>query len=259
MSDQEARRLAAERWRVRALLAQARAERAAAAEREEPEPRVHGDAGGAFALGVSLEMPWYSDPGFDVFHDDDVTTRLGVWAGYDVASLQPDLILAAEIGWGTENESESELLAGALHSELDTQSFFAGVQLRWVPLAMLQPYARLTGGAALVDMELSSRSPSQTFTEGGGDPFDSLVSPFGSLGLGVMLRTPTRMFENRRGAYASLSFGLMFEGGYTLAAPVDMKLDGEGPAERDIDVVESEFGELERSGPYARISGVARF
>jgi hypothetical protein len=259
LPDQEARRIAAERWRARAELAQARAERAAREAEEEPEPRVRGDAGAALALGVSLEMPWYDDPGFDVFHDDDVTTRPGIWAGYDVLSLQQDLILAAEIGWGIESESESELLGGALRSELETQTLFAGVQLRWIPIPMLQPYARLAGGAALVDMELRSVSPDESFTEGGGDPFDSAVSPFGSLGLGVMLRTPTRMFENRRGGYASLSFGLMFEGGYTLAAPVEMKLDGEGPGERDIALVESELGELERSGPYARISGVARF
>jgi hypothetical protein len=117
----------------------------------------------------------------------------------------------------------------------------------------------VSGGAALVDMELSSRQPAETFTEGGGEPFDSAVSPFGSLGLGVLLRTPTRMFENRRGAYASLSLGLMFEGGYTLAAPVDMKLAADGAGERDVALVESELGELERSGPYARISAVARF
>jgi hypothetical protein len=258
LSEQEARRIAAERWRIRAELAQARAERAAR-ESEPEEERVHGDAGSAFALGVSLEMPWYDDPGFDVFHDDDVTTRPGIWAGYDVLSLQQDLILAAEIGWGIESESESELLGGALHTELDTNTFFAGAQLRWVPIAMLQPYLRLAGGAALVNMELNTTGPEEHFTEGGGDPFDSAVSPFGSLGLGVMLRTPTRMFENKRGKYASLSFGLMFEGGYTLAGPVEMKLDGEGPGERDIALVETDLGELDRSGPYARISGVARF
>jgi hypothetical protein len=257
MSDQEARRIAAERWRIRAQLAQARAERAAQ-EPAQPEEPVHGDAGAALALGVSLEMPWYDDPGFDVFHDDDVTTRPGIWAGYDVLSLQEDLVLAAEIGWGIESESES-VFGNALRSELETHTLFAGVQMRWIPIAMLQPYARLAGGAALVDMELRSASPSERFTEGGGDPFDSAVSPFGSLGVGVMLRTPTRMFESRRGKYASLSFGVMFEGGYTLAAPVEMKLDGEGPGERDIALVESELGELERSGPYARISGVARF
>jgi hypothetical protein len=254
LAEGEARRLAAEHWRARAQLAQARAERARArrADEREPAPRAYGDAGAALAVGVSLDTPWYTDPGFDVFHDDDVTTRLGVWAAYDVLSLQPDLIMAAELGWGRENESENGLRGGALRSELETHAFFAGAQLRWVPLGMLQPYARLAGGAARVDMELHAAAPAQSFA-------DDAVSPFGSLGLGVLVRTPTRMFENRRGNYASLSFGLMLEGGYTLAAPVELQLDGRGPGERDIALIEADLGELSRSGPYARVSWIARF
>jgi hypothetical protein len=262
LSEQEARRIAAERWRARALLAQARAERAAAqrnAEREQEETHVRGDAGAAIAIGISVESPWYTDPGFDVFRDEDRTTRFGLWAAHDLISLQPDLILAAELGWGREHESENGLLGGTLRSELDTHAFFAGVQLRWVPLAMLQPYARLAGGAALLDAELHTNAPAEEFDEDELSPFGDAVSPFGSLGAGVMLRTPTRMFENRRGGNASLSFGLMLEGGYTLAKPVEFTLDGEGPGERDIALAESELGTLDRSGPYARLSFVVRF
>jgi hypothetical protein len=51
----------------------------------------------------------------------------------------------------------------------------------------------------------------------------------------------------------------MLEGGYTLAAPVEMKLDGRGPGERDIALTEVGLGELSRSGPYARLSWVVRF
>jgi hypothetical protein len=253
LGEDEARRLAAERWRARAQLAQARAERARAQradDEREPTPRAYGDAGAALALGVSLDTPWYTDPGFDLFHDQDVTTRLGLWAAYDVLSLQRDLIVATELGWGREQESARGLRGGALRSELETHAFFAGAQLRWVPLGMLQPYARLAGGAARVEMELHAGA--QSFDDDG-------VSPFGSLGLGVLVRTPTRMFESRRGNYASLSFGLMLEGGYTLAAPVEMKLDGRGPGERDIALIEADLGELSRSGPYARVSWIARF
>jgi hypothetical protein len=254
MDDDEARRIAAERWRARADLARARSARAAAQRRAErdPGPRVYGDAGAALAVGVSLDTPWYTDSGFDVFRDEDMTTRLGLWAAHDLVSLQPDLIMAVELGWGREHERESSLRGGALRSELETHAFFAGAQVRWVPLGMLQPYARVAGGAARVDMELRSASPAQRFE-------DDAVSPFGSLGLGLLVRTPTRLFESRRGRYASLSFGLMLEGGYTLAAPVEMKLDGRGPGERDIALTEADLGELERSGPYARLSWVARF
>ena len=87
---------------------------------------------------------------------------------------------------------------------------------------------------------------------------DDGIAPFGSAGLGLTLRTPTRTFEDRRGNLASLSFGLMIEGGYTLSAPLDFKLDGPGPRKSDITLSEADLGELDRSGPYVRVSLVGR-
>jgi len=168
------------------------------------------------------------------------------------------VIMAIELGWGNE-DVDDRVLGGALAADLNTNAFFGGAQLRWVPIDFLQPYARVVGGAALIDMELSSFAPSETFADDGGEPFDSLISPFASLGLGLTLRTPARAFENRRGDLASLSTGVMIEGGYTLAAPVETQLDGRGPDRRDIALTEAEFGELERSGPYVRASLFVRF
>jgi hypothetical protein len=67
------------------------------------------------------------------------------------------------------------------------------------------------------------------------------------------------LFESRRGTFAALSFGVMVEGGYALVAPLSVTLDGDGPAETDIALAEAELGELERSGPFMRVSLVARF
>jgi hypothetical protein len=216
---------------------------------------VHGDAGAAFALGLSLEAPWYTDASYDAFtsEDSDVGTRLGLWLGYDVASLSDELIAALELGWGHEN-TEGRVL-GVADTNLTTHAAYAGATVRWVPLDWLQPHLRVAGGAAIIDARVVARD---TFHDGAGGVFEDMISPFASAGLGFMLRTPTRMFENRRGRFASLSFGLMIEGGYTLAAPVDVEVSGPEPSSRGIPIAEPALGELERSGPYIRVSLVGR-
>jgi hypothetical protein len=245
--------------RAHAVRAARKARPATEAEADEPEP-VHGDAGAPFAVGISLDSSFYPDPSYDVYADDDATARYGLWVAYDVAMLRSDAIVAVELGYG--KESEDEHVLGGLTTHLDTHLAHAGVQLRWVPLAILQPHARLAGGAAFLDADL--REDNAVYEDGStgifdGELFDSLVSPFASLGLGVTLRTPTRLFEDRQGRLASLSAGIMLEGGYTLAAPVDVALDGPGPSDQGIALAEPGLGELERSGPYVRGSVVIRF
>jgi hypothetical protein len=83
--------------------------------------------------------------------------------------------------------------------------------------------------------------------------------PFASFGAGLTLRTPTRVFEDRGGRMASLSVGLMVEGGYALRAPLELNLDGPGPGDGDIALSEGSLGELSRSGPYVRTSIVLRY
>jgi hypothetical protein len=235
--------------------------RAVQAERvaREPEP-VHGDAGAAFAFGVSLDATFYPDASYDVYADEDVTSRFGLWVAYDVATLRTDTFLAIEVGYGT--ESEHSFVLGGLRTELDTHMAHAAAQLRWVPLAVLQPHARLAAGAAFLDAQLHEGGTRYQDGSTGlfdGELFDSLISPFASLGLGFTLRTPTRSFEDSNGRLASLSAGIMFEGGYTLAAPVDVALDGPGPGDQGIALREPGLGELKRSGPYLRGSVVMRF
>lgn len=239
------------------MLARARAASGNAkppAEREPEEPARHGDASAAFALGVSFEAPWYTDPGYDVYAEDDVAARFGVWASYDVAALRDDAFLAIELGWGTESE-ESRVL-GEADTKLSTQIAYAGAQVRWVALPWLQPHLRLAGGTGIIDAELDAGGTA--YHDGAGGVFEDMLSPFGSAGLGFTLRTNTRAFEDHHGRLASLSFGLMFEGGYTLAKPIDVALDGPGPSARDIALSEPKLGSLDRSGPYFRVSLVGR-
>ena len=238
------------------LLTRARAERAAAARNRQLEAnsadaeQAHGDAGAALALGLSIVFPWYTDPGYDVFSSDNVPEAYGLWAAYDVFALRTDTIGALELGWDTEH-SESSVLGDTLNSDLQSHAAHAALQLRYVPVDFLQPHLRLAAGVSFVAMALRTSSPSERFT-------DDAVSPFGSLGLGLTLRTPTRLFEDKHGNLASLSVGVMVEGGYTLAAPLDFKLDGPGPGKRAIALTEPSLGTLDRSGPYIRVSFVGR-
>jgi len=258
-ADSTAADNASRRAQLLQLLTRARAERAerdaaarnagvrsSAGEAEQ----AHGDAGAAFALGVSIVFPWYTDPGYDVFSSDNVPEAYGLWAAYDVSAIRTDTIAALELGWDTEHTA-SNVLGGTISSELQSNAVHAALQLRYVPVDFLQPHLRLAAGVSFVAMALRTSSPSERFT-------DDAVSPFGSLGLGLTLRTPTRMFEDKHGNLASLSVGVMVEGGYTLAAPLDYKLDGPGPGKRDIALTEPSLGTLDRSGPYIRVSFVGR-
>ena len=79
------------------------------------------------------------------------------------------------------------------------------------------------------------------------------------MGAGFLLRTPTRLFENAQGALASLSVGLLVEGGYTLVGPAKLALVPTDTPLQAIDLQEPALGELNRSGPYVRASVVLRF
>jgi hypothetical protein len=244
-----------ERVRIATELAQRRAEQQSffathpEATEEPPAPTQHGDAGAPFAIGASYEQPWYKDSGYNLFADDDVGHRFGVWASYDVAALRDDTFLALEAGFGTEHAEDSGLFGGALDTELSTKTVNAGAQLRWVPVSWLQPHMRLAGGLAIVNMSVDAR---QSFKDDG-------LSPFGSLGAGFTLRTPTRLFEDKSGKLAALSVGLMLEGGYTLARPLDFDFSGPTRSSQAIRISDAKAGRLDRSGPYARASIVVRF
>jgi hypothetical protein len=243
-----------ERARIAADLAwrrkQADEEGGGAAEPAPPPSRHHGDAGAPFAIGLSYEAPWYKDPGYNLFDNNDVGQRFGAWAAVDVASLRQDTFVAIEAGWATEHEQDSGLLGGVLGAELLTHAGYAGAQLRWAPVSWLQPHARLAGGLEFVNFTIDA---GQRFHD------HAYYSPFGSLGAGFTLRTPSRTFEDSTGKLAALSVGLMFEGGYTLARSLDFELAGPTHGAQGIPIADAQAGHLDRSGPYFRMSLVVRF
>jgi hypothetical protein len=209
-----------------------------------------GDAGAPYAVAFTVERRWNDDPGYDAFAGDDLSARLGIWLAYDVLMLSPEVVLAAEAGFAAETDEASELLGGALHSKLEGYAPHIGAQARWRMLSWLQPHVRLQGGATIWNTQIDL---GRTEVDNDG------VAPFGRITAGLLLRTPTRLFENSRGHLASMSFGLLLEGGFALEAPWQMELDVKGPGEDDIPIAEASLGELSRSGPFVQGSVVGRF
>jgi hypothetical protein len=259
-TEEERQRREADRSRIRLLLARARAERAALDQQQapqsarepapQPEPVRHGDAGAAIAFGLSLELPWHTEQAFDLFSANDVGQRYGLWATYDLLALGESTFLAAGAGFDVEQMEVDNLFAGSLDTELSAVVLYGTAVVRYVPVDWLQPHARLSLGGQFVRSRLAFGD--NTYQNDGD-------LPFGSLGAGFTLRTPTRLFESRRGEMASLSFGIMVEGGYALVSALEMKVDGRGPDDRDIALIESDIEDLDRSGPFMRMSLVARF
>jgi len=215
-----------------------------------PEPpRVRGDAGAAFGLGLAVDLDWNLDEGYDLYGEDDVAPRLGLWFSYDLLQLGKRAILAAEIGASSGMDSTNWPF-GDLDTSLNVTRFHLAADLRYALWPVLQPYLRLAAHGSLVKMELNFPDD-ESFT-------DKDFSGGGSLGVGFTVRTPTRLFENRQGKFASLSVGVLFEGGYMLASPVSFDLGGKGSDDR-IEVTSASLGELDLSGPYFRTSLVVRF
>jgi hypothetical protein len=240
--------------RVRAMLRAQRAGQAQSAAGTSPPiamlPAIHGDAGAAIAVSLNIDsIFYYEDAGYDLFAEDDVTPRFGLSIGYDVLAFARDMFLAAELGWGYETEDEHGVLS-RMKTELNTHTFYAGASLRYVLWPWLQPQARLAAGASVLDFEAQISGEPRTSDRG--------VAPFASLGAGVLLRTPTRSFENHHGELASLSVGLLVEAGYAVRSGVSFQL-GEDPGKHAIPVAQASLGELSLSGPYVRTSLVTRF
>jgi hypothetical protein len=213
-------------------------------------PVLHGDAGAAIGIGLSVDAIFHNDVGFRLFDQRKASSRLGIWASHDLATLQKRWILSGELGFGVDGNDSSDLFNGDVQAHLSSSTFHGALSLRWDACSIFAPHVRAAGGVSLMDLELSlNGEPNET---------DHAVSGFGALGAGFLLHTPARLFENRAGKLASLSLGIMFEAGYALRSPVDFALKNHGDA-RSIDIVNAKLGRLDLSGTYLRTSLVARF
>ena len=229
------------------LLREQRDAREAAAVQAERQPS---DGIPRFTVAGSVESLFYADSGYDLFDDeDDLSTRLGLWVGYDVARLSPSTTVAVELGFGAES-LESTIWNGAIQTQLDALTLTAAVALRYSLFPWLDPQLRIAAGGSRLTFELE--------TTNAGTFDDSALSPLGAVGVGLVFHTPPRVLENRHGNFATLSFGLLVEGGYAVRSAVEPELKSSTESNA-IPLTRASLGELGLSGPYLRSSLLARF
>jgi hypothetical protein len=198
-----------------------------------------------FAVYLNVEPQWNTDAGYDLFDDDDVGTEVGLGLSYDVLELAPDVALVAELGWGMTSQEQGYLFGGAFTgTELDLHRFSAAVSAHYRVLPWVGPHARVAGGVSLLDASFEGRESDERFEDSG-------TSPFLRLGGGVSA-------EQSLGEH--IAAGVLFEGGYTLAQGVALKLEPRSDSDRDgIDTRYADLGTLSLSGPYLRIAALIRF
>jgi len=218
-----------------------------------PPDRDQEAAQARIGLGLEIDTVWNTDPGFDLFSDDDVSTQVGVWFSYDLLQITKQLTLAGEVGLGiggVEDQPREDL---DLTWSMSSFKAYLAANLRLRVFPWMFPHLKLAGGALFgtLEFQLNDPVPRQTTSE-------DTTSPLGTIGAGVSFQTPTRMFESSDGAFASLSLGLLIEAGYTIASSMSMTLK----TDRDEDPIENRtaaLGELDLSGPYIRTSVLVRF
>ncbi|MDB4940725.1 MAG: hypothetical protein JWP97_259 [Labilithrix sp.] len=208
------------------------------------EPRRYGNAGAPFALGVGGSLLWRNDHAEHVLSKHKATGALDVFATYDVWSPMRGAVIAV----GASLRHEAWL--GNDDYSLHNNAVQAELMARYGVTRWLWPHVRAAVGGVTSHFK-------QRDTLARLDYDDRSSSAIGTFGAGFTLRTPARLFETHRGWLASLSFGLLVEGGYTVAKPADFHLK---PTQSG-DLARSTFavGSVDRSAPYLRLMGVLRF
>jgi hypothetical protein len=213
------------------------------------EPRRHGPAGGPVVVGMGPTFAWRRDPGYGYVTGQDRTTDFDLFASYDVLVPVPSVVVAAGLdyrrfsGYNDHNDDDIYVYQHLLMADLTAR-------LRIDGASWLAPHLRLAAGMARDRVELDD--------DDGAASIEEQATGFAaSLGGGVTLRTPIRAFETRGGKLSSLSFGVLAEAGYTLGQKAELRAAGgerNGIARAPLDL-----GALDRSAPYLRLAGVARF
>jgi hypothetical protein len=206
-------------------------------------PRRHGDAGAAFAIGAGGGFVWYDDPGYRRAGNERRRT-MDVLVSYDVLQPSRNLVIAAGASL-RRSVTDGDLL------ELADHTLQAELLARLQASSVLVPHLRASLGAEWTRAKLQDAGQ-------GGAIEDRDVALASSFGVGLTLKTPSRAFEGHNGRAASLSFGVLVEGGYTLAKAASFAGTPSGGSD-DVERSSVRLGSLPRSAPYLRILGVVRF
>jgi hypothetical protein len=208
------------------------------------EKRRYGDAGAPFAIGMGGAFRFRSDPGYKKLHAGDHQTELDIFASYDVYQPVRAIVIAAGLNYRNAQLGDDQVVT------LTTNNIQAELIARYTLTTFLFPHIRAGLGAQLSRIDLED--PTGQFSA-----HDHSASASGSIGGGLTIQTPRRLFETRRGRLASLSVGILVEGGYAFAAAASYHLK----VSSDSDLADSQIalGKLDLGGPYLRVIGVVRF
>ena len=211
------------------------------AEQAPQRPRV---VKSKFPLALQLDaMPvWLTNDGFDLFSDDDISTRLGLSASYDVFEVAPRTFMGLEVGWASESLTENELFAG-FDTRFAAHNLHGAIQVRHQLWSVLAPYARLAAGASWLETNFSVQN--ETVTR---EYRTEKWVGFGSLGAGVSAMLPL---------HNVVAPGISVEGGYLISGSMPLRLDPEDG--QVIATSGATLGRLERSGPYLRFGLFCRY
>jgi hypothetical protein len=207
------------------------------------EPARHGDATDPFALGIGGNMLWHRDHDY-ALTEQRRTGAFDIFATYDVWTPVPALVVAA----GVSLRHESRTID--LDYDLRQNTIQAELMARLVATPWLHPHVRVAVGGVITNFSRTDSAASVKYEDSSG----GVASTFGA---GFTLRTPPRLFETHRGRMASLSMGVLVEGGYALNQ--DAQLDAKPTQASEIERATFSLGTLDRSAGYLRIAAVIRF
>lgn len=207
------------------------------------EPRVYGNAGAPVALGLGGVLLW-RDEAHRRFGSDDPNGGVELFASYDVWAPARWLIVAGGLDFRHDQRARSAL------GELKDNLLVADLTARARAASWLWPQLRAGVGLAVTHIGLNDAAASIKLD-------DRDLGAAGTFAAGVVLRTPARAFETQRGKVASLSLGVLFEGGYTLAQ--DASLSPEPVRGGDVRRTSPAAFQAQRSAGFLRIMAVTRF
>jgi hypothetical protein len=206
------------------------------------QPRIHGDAGAPFALGVGGAWVWRHED-HARFGNEASVGAVDVFASYDLWAPSRVFVLAGGLDFRHDRRARTSL------AELKDNLLTADLTARVRAASWLWPQLRAGVGLAVTHVGLNDRQASIELD-------DRDVGVAGSFGAGFTVRTPTRALETRRGKLASLSLGVLVEGGYTVAPDATLTPSGRGG---DVRRASLPSFHAERSAAYLRILAVTRF
>lgn len=198
------------------------------------------------SLSVRSSNRFVADPAYDLLSGDDLLPQLEFNAAGRVLSLWPGHLWVEGsylLGW-----RKSSLFGGRSTSWAYTHTFLAGARFTAPLLSWLAPMARVSLGVVVGGLGLKSKGAA-------GQEAEAWTAAFcGQALAGVEIKIP------RVSVFKRATAGLVIEGGYTYATPLNFDLE---PATNDdlrlIGQTGADLGSLDLSGPMVVVGMVVQF